>query len=67
VSPRSARSSRDSAELARHRALAAAHGVDRLMLLVPADAANPSRVAAHEQALADLAAAGNLASTGPAG
>jgi alkanesulfonate monooxygenase SsuD/methylene tetrahydromethanopterin reductase-like flavin-dependent oxidoreductase (luciferase family) len=49
---------RDGADLARHQALAAAHGVDRLMLLVPADAGDPSRVAAHEQALADLLAAG---------
>jgi alkanesulfonate monooxygenase SsuD/methylene tetrahydromethanopterin reductase-like flavin-dependent oxidoreductase (luciferase family) len=47
----------DAGELARHRALAAAHGVDRLMLLVPAGAADPARVAAHEQALADLLAA----------
>jgi hypothetical protein len=49
----------------RHRALAAAHGVDRLMLLVPADAADPARVTAHEQALADLLAAGDPAGLGP--
>jgi alkanesulfonate monooxygenase SsuD/methylene tetrahydromethanopterin reductase-like flavin-dependent oxidoreductase (luciferase family) len=57
----------DGAELARHRELAAAHGVDRLMLLVPADADAPARVAAHEQALADLLAAGHPAGPGPAG
>lgn len=56
---------RDGAELARHRALAAAHGVDRLMLLVPADAADPARVTAHEQALADLLAAGDPPGLGP--
>jgi len=48
----------DAGELARHRELAAAHGADRLMLLAPAGAADPARVAAHEQALADLLAAG---------
>jgi len=53
----------DAGELARHRALAAAHGVDRLMLLVPAGTADPSRVAAHEQALADLLAAGSPAAS----
>ena len=58
---------RDGAELARHRALAAAHGVDRLMLFVPANAAAPSRVATHEQALADLLTAGNSAGVEPAG
>jgi hypothetical protein len=31
----------------------------RLMLLVPADAADPARVTAHEQALADLLTAGD--------
>ena len=45
---------RDGEELARHRALAATHGAERLMLLVPADAADPARVIAHELALADL-------------
>ena len=58
---------RDGAELARHRALAAAHGVDRLMLLVPADAADPARVTAHEQALADLLTAGDPAGLGGGG
>jgi alkanesulfonate monooxygenase SsuD/methylene tetrahydromethanopterin reductase-like flavin-dependent oxidoreductase (luciferase family) len=56
---------RDGADLARHRALAAAHGVDRLMLLVPADAGDPSRVVGHERALADLLEAANLAGPGP--
>ena len=51
---------RDDAELALHRARAAAHGVDRLMLLVPAGAADPARVAAQEQALADLLAGAGL-------
>jgi hypothetical protein len=41
--------------------------VDRLMLLVPANAAAPSRVATHEQALADLLTAGNSAGVEPAG
>jgi len=45
---------RDAADLARHRALAAAYGVDRLMLLVPAEAGDPTRVAEHEQELAGL-------------
>jgi alkanesulfonate monooxygenase SsuD/methylene tetrahydromethanopterin reductase-like flavin-dependent oxidoreductase (luciferase family) len=53
---------RDAAELARHQALAAAHGVDQLMLLVPGGAADPARVEVHERALADL-----LAVTSPAG
>jgi hypothetical protein len=33
------------------------------MLLVPAGTADPSRVAAHEQALADLLAAGSPAAS----
>jgi luciferase-like monooxygenase len=44
----------DAEELARHRALAAAHGVDQLMLLVPADPAYPARTACYEQGLAQL-------------
>ena len=39
----------------------------RLTLLVPADAADPARVTAHEQALADLLTAGNSAGVEPAG
>jgi alkanesulfonate monooxygenase SsuD/methylene tetrahydromethanopterin reductase-like flavin-dependent oxidoreductase (luciferase family) len=53
---------RDAGELASHQALAAAHGVDQLMLLVPGGAADPARVAMHERALADL-----LTATSPAG
>lgn len=56
---------RDGTELARHRALAAAHGVDRLMLLVAAAPADQARVAAHEQALANLLTAASADGLGP--
>lgn len=51
---------RTAEDLARHRAEAAAHGVDQLVLLVPAEPADPAGVAAYEQTMVGLveAAAG---------